>query len=81
MKAQFTKLYKTVSRNLNKEEKQELVRELQRVIDANGYTDDTDGHYGRRVRINANRLRVAFVWNASPQGFNYWNRVCEYTDQ
>ena len=81
MKAQFTKLYKTVSRNLNKEEKQELVRELQRVIDANGYTVDTNELYDRRVRINANRIRAAFSWHESPQGFNYWERVCRYTDQ
>lgn len=81
MKAQFTKLYKTVSRNLNKEEKQELVRELQIVIDANGYTVDTNVPYGRRVCINATRIRVAFSWRSSPQGFTYWNRVCEYTDE
>ncbi len=81
MKAQFTKLYKTVSRNLNKEEKQELVRELQRVIDANGYTARTNVPYGRRVCINATRIREAFTWRTSPQGFTYWDRVCGYTDQ
>lgn len=81
MKAQFTKLYKTVSRNLNKEEKQELVRELQRVIDANGYIVDTEGQYNEEVRINATRIRAAFAWRTSPQGFNYWEQVCRYTDQ
>ena len=71
MNIKETVLYKTLCRQVRKEDHAELVRMLELVRDRYRYT----------IYWNTQRLKYAFDWANTPQGDAYWrelsNRMCD----
>jgi hypothetical protein len=40
---------------------------------ANAWWEDLDNKYEQQARA----LRMAFNWSRSPQGYDYWSKVCQ----